>query len=116
MLGSIRKFSTTIYAKIILIIIVLPFIFWGMGSTFSSGGKNVVVVIEDEKYTVQDLGTFISRNANKEVKANEVDQYLSAFIAEKLIEKEVENFGINLSDKSLSMVIKQQKEFQRENK
>ena len=50
MLGSIRKFSTSIYAKILLGIIVIPFVFWGMGTSFIGGNKNILVVIENEKY------------------------------------------------------------------
>ena len=48
MLGPIRKFSSTIYAKILLSIIVIPFVFWGMGNVFGGGSKNIVVVIDDE--------------------------------------------------------------------
>ena len=44
MLGSIRKFSTSIYAKILLGIVIIPFVFWGMGSAFTSGSKNIVVI------------------------------------------------------------------------
>ena len=48
MLGSFRKFSGSIYAKILLGIIVVPFVFWGMGSTITGGSKYVVVVIDKE--------------------------------------------------------------------
>ena len=41
MLSSIRKFSTSIYAKILLGIIIIPFVFWGMGSVFSGGNTNI---------------------------------------------------------------------------
>ena len=53
MLGPLRKFSGTIYAKILMGIIIIPFIFWGMGSNFIGGSKNVIVVIDKEKYSVQ---------------------------------------------------------------
>ena len=55
MLSSIQKFSTSIFAKILLVIIIIPFVFWGMGSTFRGGDKNVIVVIEKEKHTVQEF-------------------------------------------------------------
>ena len=55
MLGSIRKFSGSIYAKILLGIIIIPFVFWGMGSSIRGGSKNIVVVIDKEKYSTQDL-------------------------------------------------------------
>jgi peptidyl-prolyl cis-trans isomerase D len=116
MLGSLRKFSGSIYAKILLGIIVIPFVFWGMGSSFIGGSKNVVVVIDKEKYSIQQLSNFINRTAVKKVEANEIEGFLSAFIGEKLIEKEVEHLGIKLSDNSLSKLIRHQKDFKRENK
>ena len=115
MLGSIRKFSSSIYAKILLGIIIIPFVFWGMGSSFTGGNKNIVVVIDKEKYSVQEFGDFIRRTAQEEVKSNQVEKFLSSFIGEKLIEKEVENFQIKLSDESLGKLIKHQKNFKRNN-
>ena len=53
MLGQIRKFSSSIYAKILMVIIIIPFIFWGMGSNFGGGSKNVIVIIDKEKYSAQ---------------------------------------------------------------
>ena len=118
MLGSIRKFSITIYAKILLGIIIIPFVFWGMGSSLSGGNKNVIVVIDKEKYSIQEFVDFIRENAtpNQKVKVEDIESFLSAFIGEKLIEKENEHYEIQLSDKSLSRLIKLQKDFMRDNK
>ena len=116
MLGSFRKFSGSIYAKILLGIIIIPFVFWGMGSSITGGSKNVVVVIDKEKYSTQHFGNFIRRTALKKVEANDVEGFLFAFISEKLIEKEIEHFGIKLSDNSLARLIKHQEHFKRENK
>jgi peptidyl-prolyl cis-trans isomerase D len=60
MLGPLRKFSSSIYAKILLGIIVIPFVFWGMGSSFIGGNKNIIVVIEKEKYSVEELENFLN--------------------------------------------------------
>ena len=116
MLGSFRKFSGSIYAKILLGIIVIPFVFWGMGSSITGGSKNVVVVIDKEKYSIQHFSNFIKKTALKKVEANDVEGFLFAFISEKLIEKEIEHFGIKLSDNSLSKLIRHQEQFKRENK
>ena len=116
MLGSFRKFSGSIYAKILLGIIIIPFIFWGMGSSITGGSKNVVVVIDKEKYSIQHFSNFIKKTALKKVEANDVEGFLFAFISEKLIEKEIEHFGIKLSDNSLTRLIKNQERFKRENK
>ena len=118
MLGPIRKFSTSIYAKILLGIVIIPFVFWGMGSSFRGGDKNIIVVIEKEKYSVQEFVDFIKKFASpdKKIEKNQIEEFLSAFIGDKLIDKEVEHFGIKLSDSSLSKLIKHQKNFKRENK
>ena len=118
MLSSIRKFSTSIYAKILLGIIIIPFVFWGMGSSFTSGSRNVVVVIDKEKYSTQDLADFIQKfgSTNQEIDTSQIEELLRIFIGEKLIEKELEYFEIKLSDESLGKLIKHQKSFKRENK
>ena len=116
MLGSIRKFSGSIYAKILLGIIIIPFVFWGMGSSIRGGSKNIVVVIGKEKHSVQEFSNFIKRSAVKKVEPNEIEDFLSAFIGEKLIEKEIEHLKIRLSDTSLRKLIRHQKAFKRENK
>ena len=118
MLGAIRKFSSSIYAKILMIIIIIPFVFWGMGSNFVGGNKNIIVQIEEEKYPVQMFIDFIEKinPSNNKIEIDQVENLLSAFIGEKLIEKEVEYFDVNLSDDSLSKLIKHQENFKRENK
>ena len=117
MLSSIRKFSKTIYAKVLLGIIVIPFVFWGMGGAITSGSKNVVVKIDKEKYSTQDFANFIRLfgPVDQKIDSEKIDELLSIFIGNKLIEKEYERFEIKLSDNSLSKLIKNQKEFKRKN-
>ena len=65
MLGRIRKFSSSIFAKVFLFIVAIPFIFWGMGDLFRGGNQNTIVKIDEEKITVKELTfreTFISPN------------------------------------------------------
>ena len=108
MLGAFRKFSGSIYAKILMGIIIIPFVFWGMGSNFVGGSKNVIVVIDKEKYSVQEFFNFVQKFAspNQKIETDQIEKFLSSFIGEKLMEKEVEHFGIKLSDNSLSKLIK----------
>ena len=69
MLASIRKFSNSIFAKILLGLIIIPFVFWGMGSSFVGGSKNIVVVIDKEKHSIQDFVNFMQKftNTNKKI-------------------------------------------------
>ena len=118
MIASLRKFSTSIYAKILLVIIIIPFVFWGMGSSFKGGSKNIIVKIEKDKYSIEEFGNFIQKFAkinNIKVEANQIEELLSAFIGEKLMDKEVDYFNIKLSDNSLAKLIKHQKNFKRNN-
>ena len=116
MLGAIRKFSKSIYAKILLGIVIIPFVFWGMGSSFKSGSKNVVVKIDKDKFSIQDFSNFVQSYGpvNQENASAIIDNLLTIFIENKLIEKEFENFELKLTNVSLGNLIKEQKEFKRD--
>ena len=116
MLSSIRKFSGSIYAKIFLIIVAIPFVFWGMGPVFNSGSKNVIVKIGDDKISIQEFGDFINTHTPVNALLNKdlIDRLLSSFIAEKVIEKEIEHFDIKLSNDSLKKIIINTNEFKKE--
>ena len=116
MLGAIRKFSKSIYAKILLGIVIIPFVFWGMGSSFTSGSKNVVVKIDKDKFSIQNFSNFIQSfgPVNQENTSAIIDNLLTTFIGNKLIEKEFENFELKLTNVSLCNLIKEQKEFKRD--
>ena len=118
MLGQIRKFSSTIYAKVFLAIVAIPFIFWGMGDVFRGGSQNVIVEIEKEKYANQEFINFIRYNISSDqtLDDNLIDRLLSSFIGEKLLINEINDFNIKLSDKSLSTIIRNQEDFKKENK
>ena len=118
MLASIRKFSSSIYAKIFLIIVAIPFVFWGMGPLFTGGNINIVVVIDKEKHSTQDFVDYMQKFISSDQKINieQIEEFLSLFISEKLIEKEIDHFAIKLSDDSLSKLIKHQKDFKRDEK
>ena len=71
MLSNLRNFAKSKMAGVLVGIIIIPFVFWGMGNVFGGGSKNIVVVIDDEKYSIQQLNNFINRTAVKKVEVNE---------------------------------------------
>ena len=115
MLGSIRKFSSSIFAKIFLFIVAIPFIFWGMGDVFTSGNQNTIVKIGNDKISSNDFIEYLENSTDPNVELNEVllENKLSGFIGEQLLLKEIENLKIILSKNSLSKVIKNEKIFQK---
>ena len=60
MLGKIRKFSSSVFAKIFLFIVAIPFVFWGMGGVFSGGNLNTIVKINKEKISVKEFIDYIN--------------------------------------------------------
>ena len=104
MLGSIRKFSSSIFAKVFLFIVAIPFIFWGMGDVFTSGNQNTIVKIDNEKISTKDFVEYLDFYTKPDEELNEVllQDKLSSFIGEKLLEKEIENLKITVSKSSLS--------------
>lgn len=120
MLGAIRKFSSSVYAKIFLFIVAIPFVFWGMGPLFRGGNLNTIVKIGNENISTQEFINFLqyrAPNSNDEaLDSNLVEKLLSNFIGEKLISQEIEDLEIKISDDSLRKLIKNEKIFMRDNK
>ena len=118
MLGSFRKFSSSIFAKIFLFLVAIPFVFWGMGDLFSGGNKNTIVSIGKEKVSSEKFVAFVNRYTPSGQKVNDshIEKMLGNFIGEKLILKEAENLNIKVSEDSLAKIIKGQKNFQKNNK
>ena len=116
MLSSLRKFSSSIYAKIFLGIVAIPFVFWGMGDVFSGGNQNTIVKIDKKNIPTSEFINFIKYSANtNNIDENYIKKILYTFIGEKLITQEINNLDIKISDKSLSKIIKNEKTFKRNN-
>ena len=118
MLGPIRKFSSSIYAKIFLILVAIPFVFWGMGPVFQGGKQNTIVEIGKQKIPTQEFIQFVQYNnsENKILDNSSIKNLLFTFIGQKLIAQEIKNLKINVSDFSLSKIIKNEKVFVKDNK
>ena len=118
MLSAIRKFSSSIYAKIFLFIVAIPFVFWGMGPLFTGGNLNVIAKIGKNKISTQEFANFLKYRATDEemLNINSIEKLLSNFIGDKLIDEEIEDFDIKLSDYSLSAIIKNEEIFKKGNK
>jgi len=122
MLTSIRKITTSFLAKVLIGIIILPFLFWGMGDVFRGGNQNILATIDSEKISTQSFLEYVNRlNLNKQQveelnKTNLLDKILSDYIGKKIISLEIESQGINLSNQSLKKIIVTDKTFQKDNK
>ena len=52
MISSFRNFAKTNFAGLLVFIMIIPFVFWGMGSMFSSGNTNTIVKINKENILI----------------------------------------------------------------
>ena len=117
MATSIGKLSRSFFLKLLVGIIILPFVFWGMGDVFRGGNQNVIATIDSEKISTQDFMNYINRlNLNDNqiknlAKTDLIEQILSDFIGKKVMSLEIEKLGIVVSDNALRDLIKNDKSF-----
>ena len=122
MLNNIRNFSKTWLAKILLVIIVIPFVFWGMGGVFSGGNTNNIAKINNKSISTQDFmdhlnSSRISLETIKEnIENNILEEILAELISKKMIQLEEQNLNLIISDKILKKKIKENENFLDENK
>ena len=61
MLRSIGNFSKSFFIKLLVAIIILPFIFWGMGDVFRGGSTNIVATVDGDKISSQEFINYVNR-------------------------------------------------------
>ncbi len=117
MLNSIIKFSKTFLAKIVLVIMIIPFVLWGMGGVFNSGNTNSVGKINNKNISTQDFMNFI-RFSNIEANVlrdnldnNILEELLSNLVSQKLLEMEINYLNLIISENSLAKNIKQNPDY-----
>jgi len=114
---SIAKFSKSIFVKILVGIIILPFVFWGMGDIFRGGNQNILVTIDSEKISTQEFMNYLNRlnlseAERKEIKnTNLLERIISEYTGRKIISLEEKNMGIIINDNSLKNIITNDKTF-----
>tara|TARA_B100000614_G_scaffold191830_1_gene172831 strand:+ start:1162 stop:2574 length:1413 start_codon:yes stop_codon:yes gene_type:complete len=121
MIGSFRKFAKSRYAGILVGIIIIPFVFWGMGSVFSSGNTNSIAKINKENISTQDFIDHINQSKiptetiRDNLDQNIIEELLSGLISTKLLNLEINEFNISITQNTLLKKIKDNKNFLDEN-
>ena len=75
MLNKLRNFSKGRLAGVLVGIIIIPFVFWGMGSVFSGGNTNSIAKINNYNISTQDFADFVN-NSKQIKKGNKLWQIL----------------------------------------
>ena len=101
MLNSIRNFTKSFWAKILLVIIIIPFVFWGMGSVFRGGSQNTVAKINNYNISTKNFKEYIdSLNVNAEI----IRKNINNSIIEQLLSGLINKTTLSLQSKDLDLV------------
>ena len=121
MISSFRNFAKTKFAGLLVFIMIIPFVFWGMGSMFSSGNTNNIAKINKTNISTQEFIDYLNSSGipqetiKKNLKNNIIEEMLSGLISTTLLELEVKDFDIIISKNTLLKKIKENKNFLDEN-
>ena len=117
MIGSFRNFAKSKFAGLLVFIMVIPFVFWGMGGMFSSGNTNTIAKINKESISTQEFIDYIDNSRipqstiRENLEKNIIEELLSGLVSTTLLELEVKDYNIKISEKTLLKKIKSNKNF-----
>jgi len=117
MLNKLRNFSKSKLAGVLIAIIIVPFVFWGMGSVFSGGNTNNIAKINNEPISTQDFMKYVNQTRmdaeyiKKNINNNVIEEIISKIVSIKLLNMEINDLNIIISDKTLAKKIKSNEVF-----
>ena len=121
MINSLRNFAKTRFAGLLVFIMIIPFVFWGMGGMFSSGNTNNVAKINNKNISTQDFINHINQSnipeqtIRENLDKNIIEEILSTLVSTTLLDLEVKDFNILISENTLFQMIKSNKNFHDDN-
>ena len=117
MLKNLRGFSNTKLAGVLIAIIIVPFVFWGMGSVFSGGNTNNVAKINNKSISTQDFLQYVNQSrinleyVKENIEYNVIEEILSGLVSNKFLEMEIESLNASLSENILANKIRSDEKF-----
>jgi peptidyl-prolyl cis-trans isomerase D len=127
MLRFLRKGATSLYVKLFFIIIIIVFIFWGIGS-FTSERKNLVAKVNGIPITLKEFQEYYNFQISRlkqtfgEISSKDLanlklkEQVLEELIKLKLLEDQAENLKIRITPVEVTYAISQIPSFQENGK
>ena len=121
MIGSFRNFAKSKFAGLLVFIMIIPFVFWGMGGMFSSGNTNTVAKINKKSISTQEFIDYLNDSRipqatiRENLENNIIEELLSGMVSTTILELEVKDYNLTISENTLLKKIKSNKNFQDEN-
>ena len=117
MIGAFRNFAKTKFAGILVFIMIIPFVFWSMGSMFSSGNTNSIVKINESNVSTEEFIDYLNNSGipqdtiRENLNDNIIEELLSGLISTKILDLEIEEYNLIISKETLLKMIKKNKNF-----
>ena len=117
MIGSFRNFAKTKFAGLLVFIMIIPFVFWGMGGMFSSGNTNNLAKINKTNISTSDFFVYLDEiniageTIRNNLENNIIEELLQTLISTRLLDLEIESYKILLNEETLLKKIKNNKNF-----
>ena len=117
MIGSFRNFAKTKFAGILVFIMIIPFVFWGMGSMFSSGNTNSIVKINESNVSTEEFIDYLNNSGipqktiRENLNNNIIEELLSGLVSTKILDLEIKEYDLIISKETLLKMIKKNKNF-----
>ena len=117
MISSFRNFAKTKIAGIFVFIMIIPFVFWGMGSMFSSGNTNTIVKINETNISTEEFIDYLNNSGvpqntiRENLNNNIIEELLSGLVSTKILDLEIEEYELIISKESLLKLIKKNQNF-----
>ncbi len=109
MLGKLRGFTNSKLAGVLVAIIIVPFVFWGMGSVFSGGNTNNIAKINNYSISTKDFIDHINRSRinpdyiKENLNNNIIERILNELISKDLMSLEYKDLNVKISNRSLKL-------------
>ena len=122
MLKIFRNFTKKKIAGLLLIIvIIIAFGFGGFGGGFNTGNQNNIAKINNTNISTQDFMEYLNQSGlsqqviKENIDKNIIEELLSSLVSMTLLDLEIKDLDLFLSEETLVEKIKKNKKFQDEN-
>ena len=122
MINPFKNFTKKKIGGLILIfVIIIAFGFGGFGGGFSTGNQNNIAKINNTNISTQDFMDYLNQSGlsqqviKENIDKNVIEELLSSLVSMTLLDLEIKDLGLVLSEEILIQKLKKNKNFQDEN-